>query len=62
MLFIFSYAPISKNNELLIANHSQIQSFLNEHEENFTFSVGQHNKIRLSEIFDQLKETQIYFP
>jgi hypothetical protein len=60
-IFLFNFISINKNDEFLIANNSQIHSFLQENQKQFTFLLGNNNKIRLDEIFDQLKKTQIYF-
>ncbi len=60
-IFLFNFVSIHKNDEFIIANNDQIHSFLNENQKEFTFSLGINNKIRLDEIFLQLKQTQIYF-
>jgi hypothetical protein len=39
----------------------KISSFLAENQKEFTFLFGNKRKVRLDEIFNQLKKTQIYF-
>ncbi|CAF1317832.1 unnamed protein product [Rotaria magnacalcarata] len=60
-IFIFSFMPINKNDEIIIANNNKINSFLKENQKTFSFLLGKKNQIQLNEIFDQLKKTQIYF-
>lgn len=61
MIFLFNFVPIHKNNELIIASNDKIQLFLLENQNQFTFLLGNNNKIRLDEIFHHLKTSQIYF-
>ncbi|CAF3539747.1 unnamed protein product [Rotaria sp. Silwood1] len=60
-IFIFNFIPIHKNEELIIAHNNKINSFLKENQKQFTFLLGNKNHIRLDEILNQLKKTQIYF-
>jgi len=61
MIFVYNLISIEKNDELLIATNQQIESFLREHQNDFTFSVDQQNPVGLNELFCRFEQTQIYF-
>ncbi|CAF0718792.1 unnamed protein product [Adineta ricciae] len=60
-IFLFSYVPISKNEEIIMANYHKIGSFLNDNRKAFTFLFGKKTQVPLNDIFDELKQTQVYF-
>lgn len=60
-IFLFSYVPISKNEEIVIANRHKIGSFLSDNRKAFTFLFGKKTQVPLNDIFDELKQTQVYF-
>lgn len=60
MIFFFSFVSIDKNEELIVDHAHNIRSFLTSHRSDFVFFPNEKNQVRLDEIFDELKTTQIY--